>query len=89
MHCYYYPSSYSILHLIIGGTMTIPTKGKYICLNVLIYQCLQLLFNIRIFAIEGQIKKGNNVKHTFVKILEYLIGFILVQILVQIYYSNK
>ena len=87
MQCYDYPCSYTILHLLIGGMMGISNKGKYIVLIAMIYQCLQLLLDIRIFAGEGRIEKGNNIKHTFVKVLEYLIGFILVQILIQILYK--
>ena len=71
----------------VGGLVGYPKlsykKRKYLFFAILIYQCLQLLFDIRIFVFEQQIKTGNNIIHTSSKLFEYLIGFILVQIIVQ------
>ena len=85
---YNYSNVYSMVHLAQGGALAFPKisykNRKYLFFTIMLYQCLQLLFNIRIFTFEGQIKKGNNINHTTGKLLEYLIGFIMVHLIVQI-----
>jgi hypothetical protein len=41
----------------------------------ILYQILQLIFNVRVFPIEGVIKEGNNLAHTGLKLLEIGLGY--------------
>jgi len=65
---------YRLSHIAFGALSNIFTK-----MDLLFYtwQIFQLLINKRIFMIDGKILKGNSIKHTLMKIGEYLIGKII------------
>ena len=65
---------YRLSHIAFGSLSNIFTK-----MDLLFYtwQIFQLLINKRIFALDGKILEGNSIKHTLMKIGEYLIGKII------------
>jgi hypothetical protein len=44
---------------------------------VLIYQLGQLVFDVRVFPVEGKILKGNSIEHTTKKLSEIAVGYII------------
>jgi len=72
---------YILNHILIGFFVGL-IKYKYILiLLIILYQFIQLIFNVRFFIYDFKIKKGNSLKHTLNKLLQYLYGF-LVSILI-------
>lgn len=68
---------YILNHILIGFFVGI-TKYKYILIiSIIIYQFIQFIFNVRFFIYDFKIKKGNSLKHTLNKLLQYIIGFII------------
>ena len=68
---------YILNHILIGFFVGI-TKYKYILIiSIIIYQFIQFIFNVRFFIYYLKIKKGNSLKHTLNKLLQYIIGFII------------
>jgi len=69
---------YRLSHIVFGSLSNIFTKMDLIFYT---WQIFQLLINKRIFMIDGKILKGNSIKHTLMKIGEYLIGKIIYNII--------
>lgn len=65
------PVQYLIIHIGLGivAAFYIPIVWVYLA-----YQVLQLIVQKRFFLFEWQIKDGNSVAHTVVKIIEFFIG---------------
>lgn len=79
---------YILNHILIGFFIGL-IKYKYILiLLIILYQFIQLIFNVRFFIYDFQIKKGNSLEHTLTKLLQYLCGF-LISILIINYNNNK
>jgi len=85
-----YTNIYRFKHIILGGLLGV----KYFSIKIrlllfiiiVIYQLFQLLFNIRFFLFSKEIiRKGNSIKHTINKLLDYLYGYIIVIIIYYIY----
>jgi hypothetical protein len=74
MKLYDRPAFYFFAHLLMGFV-----AAWYPALGVLaiVYQVGQLVFNVRIFARELKILKGNSIAHTLVKLLEIGLGYLL------------
>ena len=75
---YYKPWYYTLSHILFGfAAVWYPIIG----ILVLVYQLGQLVFNIRVFPIEGKILQGNSIDHTTKKLSEvgfgYLIGYLV------------
>jgi hypothetical protein len=64
---------YAVSHVIIGflGAVIHPV----ILLIALLYQIGQYAFNIRVFPLEQEIKNGNSLDHTALKVLEIFFGY--------------
>jgi len=68
------PFYYSFFHVALGLlSVWIPGLLTF----VLLYQLAQLLLNKRFFLFEGQIREGNSLQHTLLKVAEILLGFLL------------
>lgn len=74
MTLYYKPWYYGLSHVISGF---IAVWYPLIGVLAVLYQLGQLVFNIRIFVVEMDIKKGNSIEHTFLKISEIALGYII------------
>ena len=69
---FYKPWYYTLSHGLIGfAAVWYPLVG----IVALIYQIGQLLFNVRVFPVEGRILAGNSFNHTFKKLVEILLGY--------------
>ena len=74
MTVYERPPLYAISHLAFGFTAVwYPLIGFL----ALMYQIGQLVYNVRVFPMEGKILPGNSVSHTAVKLGEMAIGYVL------------
>ena len=69
---------YLIIHVSLGVVSVFYTPVLW---GFLLYQCLQLVLNIRFFLFELRIKKGNSIEHTVVKVAEFFIGFFIGKLL--------
>jgi len=74
LRVYEKPLSYAIIHIILGVIAAFYTP---VALLFLIYQFSQLALDRRFFLFEWQIKTGNSLDHTLVKLFEFLIGFLI------------
>lgn len=74
MRLYDRPAFYFFTHLLMGFAAA---WYPFIGVLAIVYQLGQLVFNVRIFARELRILKGNSVAHTFVKLLEIGLGYLL------------
>ena len=61
-----------ISHIVIGF---IAAWYSWVGVLAVIYQLMQLVFNVRTFPLEGIIKPENSVAHTTLKLLEIFIGY--------------
>ena len=43
----------------------------------ILYQVIQLLLNVRFFPAEWEIKQGNSVEHTLIKLSEIGVGYVV------------
>jgi hypothetical protein len=74
MKIYDRPAFYFFTHLLMGfAAAWYPIIG----ILAILYQLGQLAFNVRVFARELKILKGNSVAHTFVKLMEIGLGYLL------------
>jgi hypothetical protein len=72
MEAYYKPWYYTVSHVGIGLLASrIPLVG----ILAIVYQLGQLLFDVRVFPVEGVIKSGNSVDHTVKKLSEIGVGY--------------
>ncbi len=67
-----------VVHFLLGFIANwIPIIG----IIAVIYQLLQLVFNVRTFPLELKVESGNSLSHTGLKLLEiglgYSVGFLL------------
>ncbi len=63
---------YTLIHFLLGFIANwIPAIG----ILAVLYQILQLLFNVRTFPMEGIIKPGNSLSHTGLKLFEMGLGY--------------
>lgn len=79
-----YKVFYKIHHIIIGSFLGVLNQSFLIpgIILILLYQLFQLFFNIRFFVNDSvKIKKGNSLKHTLNKLVDYLIGFLIIKII--------
>ena len=76
-----YTIFYKINHIIIGCLLGI-LNGTFLIAGIMfifLYQLIQLIFNFRFFFYGSKkIKKGNSLKHTINKLIDYLIGFLII-----------
>ena len=76
-----YTFLYKCIHIIHGllvGIKYIPYKYRnMLFISLLIYQFGQLVFNIRYFININKIIKGNSIKHTINKLLDYIFGYFI------------
>jgi len=68
------PVIYVIIHIGLGVIAAFYTPVLWI---FLIYQTSQLILNRRFFLFEWEIKKGNSVEHTLIKVIEFFVGFLV------------
>jgi hypothetical protein len=68
------PLYYTVIHVTIG---LIAAWYPPLLPLFLIYQLVQLLLNKRFFLFEGEVRDGNSLPHTALKIAEVLGGFVL------------
>jgi hypothetical protein len=74
MESFYKHPIYALSHILTGiATVWYPIIG----LLFIGYQILQLATNRRFFLFSMQLKTGNSVKHTLIKLLEWLLGVII------------
>lgn len=74
MTVYERPPMYAVSHVLFGFlAVWYPLVGFL----ALMYQLGQLIYNVRIFPVEGTIRPGNSVAHTAVKVGEMGIGYIV------------
>lgn len=71
---FYKPPHYILIHVLIGF---IAVWYSWIGVLAVAYQLGQLIFNVRVFPIEGKILAGNSIKHTACKLGEIAIGYLL------------
>ena len=70
---------YGLLHVLFGvGAYFSPAFLAII----LTYQLLQYCLGVRFFAFEQEIRQGNSLEHTMLKLSEIAIGYILAPIFV-------
>jgi hypothetical protein len=74
LRVYEKPLSYAIIHVILGVIAAFYTP---VALLFLIYQLSQLALDRRFFLFEWEIKTGNSLDHTVVKLLEFSLGFLV------------
>ena len=69
---FYKPWYYTASHVLSGFV-----AAWYPIVGVLavLYQLIQLVFNVRFFAVEGKILHGNSIQHTFKKLVEIAVGY--------------
>jgi hypothetical protein len=73
MVTYYKPWYYTASHYSIGFlAVWFPIVG----ILALVYQLGQLIFDVRVFPVEGKILSGNSFHHTTVKLSEIAIGYL-------------
>ena len=80
------PFIYSLSHYLLGF---LSFRFKFLIVIFIIYQLIQYVFNIRFFLLNKKcitnlkncVKKGNSLLHTLRKFGEFLIGYLLSQIL--------
>ncbi len=74
-----------LIHFIFGGILGfqyISVKLRLILfINIVVYQFGQLLFNVRYFIFFNKFIKGNSIKHTLNKLLDYLYGYLIISII--------
>lgn len=69
---YYKPWYYTASHVGIGFlAVWYPILG----ILAIVYQVGQLVFNVRVFPVEGTIKQGNSIHHTVKKLIEITLGY--------------
>jgi hypothetical protein len=86
-----YKIFYRLSHYIIGGIIGFNIDnlvGKLLLLFILLYQFVQYFYNFRYFILTNQIKKGNCFSHTYQKLSDYLVGFIIVLIIKSLKKNN-
>ena len=66
------PYYYAISHIVIG---LIAAWYPIIGVLAILYQAIQYVLNVRFFPITMTIKKGNNIVHTGLKLVEIGIGY--------------
>lgn len=69
---------YMVIHFLLGF---IANWIPFIGILAIVYQVLQLVFNVRTFPFELRVESGNTITHTLLKLFEmglgYSIGFII------------
>jgi hypothetical protein len=70
---------YGLLHVLFG---IIAYFSPAFLTIILSYQLLQYFLGVRFFAFEQEIRSGNSLEHTMLKLSEIAIGYILAPILV-------
>lgn len=78
MTIYYKPWYYIVSHIVIGF---IGAWYHIIIILAVTYQLGQLIFNVRVFPLEGKILEGNSIYHTTKKLIEISIGYVIGNIL--------
>ena len=97
---YHYDIVHKLAHIAVGGAVFILYKLsinqnvykkllKLLIITILLYQGIQLFFNVRFFFDIGRIKVGNSVKHTLNKLFDYCTGYILMFIMYKIFNINR
>ena len=66
------PLLYVVIHIAIGF---LAYYSNPILVGFLVYQSLQYLFNVRVFAFEGDIRSGNSLMHTLIKLGQTAAGY--------------
>lgn len=75
---------YILNHILIGFLVGL-IKYKYILiLGIIVYQFIQLIFNVRFFIYDFKIKKGNSLNHTLNKLFQYVSGFLISVIVIKL-----
>lgn len=72
MNVYDKPLIYTLSHIVFGAVAVYYPPVLYI---FLIYQIAQLILNVRIFGLHGEIRVGNNPLHTARKLAEFGLGY--------------
>jgi hypothetical protein len=76
------PPIYFVTHLILG------IIGYYypaVLYSTIGYQAFQYMFNFRFFLFQGEIKPGNTIEHTAIKLGEVGLGYLLAFLYERIY----
>jgi hypothetical protein len=68
------PFYYGLIHVVIGF---MAFHYTWIGIVFVMYQLLQLFLHKRFFVFKGKIKDGNSVRHTAIKLGEFLVGMLL------------
>ena len=74
MQLYDRPAFYFFTHVLTGFAAA---WYPFVGVVAILYQLLQLAANVRVFARELKILKGNSVAHTTVKLMEIGLGYIV------------
>jgi hypothetical protein len=73
------PVYYTIIHILIG---VVSYYINILGMIYIIYQFTQLYLNKRFFLFQWKIEDGNTIFHTFIKLGEFMIGWLFA------YYTN-
>lgn len=65
---------YRVSHVLLGF---IGVWYPLVAVLAVAYQVIQYVLNVRVFPMEGRIKKGNTVQHTGMKLFEVFVGYTL------------
>ena len=77
MKIWYKPPIYAFIHVLSG------VAGYFypaILVTVFAYHVLQYYLDVRFFAFDREIREGNSLEHTMLKLTEVSIGYILASI---------
>jgi len=68
------PFHYTLSHVITGF---LAAYYPWVGVLAILYQVIQLVLNVRFFPAEWEIKQGNSVEHTLMKLGELGVGYII------------
>ncbi len=72
MNVYDKPLIYTLSHIVFGAVAVYYPVVLYL---FIIYQLAQLILNVRVFGLHGEIRVGNNPLHTARKLAEFGFGY--------------
>ena len=68
------PFHYTLSHVIIGF---LAAYYPWVGVIAIVYQLTQLVLNVRFFPAEWVVRQGNSVEHTFMKLSEIGLGYLI------------
>ena len=81
------PFYYGLIHVVFGF---VAFHYTWVGIIFVMYQLLQLFLHKRFFVFQGKIKDGNSVRHTALKLGEFLVGMLIAKSLTHHFrYTHK